>query len=100
MPNRHGSTIDGKTGKPEPPPRQCRTRPLKLDSLRAIRDEMGRVYREMRSGKIEAQVGTRLVYVLTQMREMAMAIEIDERITALEERNETDEQHHPALRAP
>ena len=41
---------------------------IALHKASSIRREMGCVYREMRSGKIEAQDGTRLVYVLDMMR--------------------------------
>ncbi|HMW17743.1 MAG TPA: hypothetical protein PK981_04015 [Accumulibacter sp.] len=77
-------TIDGKTGKPETPPRLVRVRPVKLDGMRSIRDEMARVYREARSGKIETQDATRLVFMLDKLREMTVAIEFEERITKLE----------------
>ena len=45
---------------------------------------MGRVYREMRGGKIETQEGTRLVYVLGQIGKLAELYEIEKRIIALE----------------
>jgi hypothetical protein len=41
---------------------------IALHKASNIRREMGCIYREMRSGKIEAQDGTRLVYVLDMMR--------------------------------
>lgn len=37
---------------------------IDLHNVHAVRREIGAVYREMRKGKIEAQEGTRLVYVL------------------------------------
>ena len=58
---------------------------IKLHSLRAIRDEAGRVYREMRSGKMPCQDGTRLVYVLDRIREMIVLDEFERRLEALEE---------------
>ncbi len=86
--NRHPLTIDGETGKPETLPR---VRRVKLDSLRTIRDEMARVYREARSGIIEPGDATRLVFVLDKLREMTLAIEIEERLTRLEnQENEID----------
>jgi hypothetical protein len=84
-------TIDGQTGNPGTPPRLVRVSPVKLDGMRSIRDEMGRVYREARSGKIETQDATRLVFMLDKLREMTVAIEIEERLTKLEvQENEID----------
>ncbi len=46
---------------------------IKLKTVDDVRVEMSRVYREMRSNKIEAQQGTRPVYVLSAI---TKAIEI------------------------
>lgn len=86
--NRHPLTIDGETGKPETLPR---VRRVKLDSLRTIRDEMARVYREARGGVIETQDATRFVFMLDKLREMTMTLEIEDRLTRLEnQENEID----------
>ncbi len=42
---------------------------INLHDAHAIRRELASVYRDMRSGKIEAQDGTRLAYVLNMMRQ-------------------------------
>ena len=55
-----------------------------LSTIEDLRREMGRVYREMRSGRIETQEGTRLVYVLSQIGKLAELYEIEKRISALE----------------
>ncbi|MBI5461951.1 MAG: hypothetical protein HY941_07175 [Gammaproteobacteria bacterium] len=55
--------------------------------MRAVADchrEAAKVYRDMRSGKIEPQEGTRLVYVLGQITSMITAGELERRIAALE----------------
>ena len=57
---------------------------INLSTIEDIRREMGRVYREMRARKIEAQEGTRLVYVLGQIGKLAELYEIEKRIIALE----------------
>lgn len=57
---------------------------INLSTIEDLRREMGRVYREMRSGTIETQQGTRLVYVLAQIGKLAEMYEIEKRITALE----------------
>ncbi|MBK9326069.1 MAG: hypothetical protein IPN00_06990 [Hydrogenophilales bacterium] len=61
-----------------------RTPPIKLDSLRHLRDEMGRVYREAWAGKIDTQDATRLVFVLGELRKLYEVIELEQRIDALE----------------
>ena len=63
--------------------------PLKihLKSIDDIRLEMARVYREMRSNQIEAQQGTRLVYVLSAIAKAIEVHDIEQRILLLEEKN-------------
>lgn len=84
MTNRRELTIDGESGKPIEPPRPGRTKPIKLDGLSAIRDEMGRVYREARAGKIDTADATKLTYMLWQMREMVVLLDLEQRIAQLE----------------
>lgn len=47
---------------------------LNLNDMEAVRREMARVYRDMRNGVIATQDGTRLVYVLSEMRKMFEAV--------------------------
>jgi len=82
--NRQPATVDGDTGKVILTP--ARTPPIKLDTFRNLRDEMGRVYREARAGKIQTQDATRLVFVLDKLRDVLMAMDIEKRIEALEDR--------------
>lgn len=60
--------------------------PPKIDlrDAHAIRRELGSVYRDMRSGRIESQDGTRLAYVLDQLRRCYETCELQARIEALE----------------
>ena len=60
--------------------------PPKIDlrDAQAIRREMAVVYRDMRSGKMETQDGTRLVYVLDMIRKAYETGILEERITQLE----------------
>ena len=58
--------------------------PIKLHTADDIRMEMARVYREMRSGGLETQQGTRLVYVLGELRKVYETCVIEARMTALE----------------
>jgi hypothetical protein len=52
-------TIDGRTGKPDPTPKQ-----IKLKTMDDVRLEMSRVYRDARQGRIDSQEGSRLIYML------------------------------------
>lgn len=65
------------------PPRG-RAGPIKLTNADEIRLEMVRVYREARTGKLEAQQATRLVYMLGEIRKAYETSVIERRITALE----------------
>lgn len=60
--------------------------PTKID-LRdghAIRRELGSVYRDMRSGRIETQEGTRLAYVLDMIRKAYETAVLQDRIDFME----------------
>jgi hypothetical protein len=57
---------------------------VELKKLDDIRLEAARVYRDMRSGRIATQDGTRLVYVLGQIGELVTKVELQGRIEALE----------------
>ena len=86
-PNTRLVTADTGNGNSKQPPSIVRTPPIKLDTLRHLRDELGRVYREARVGKIATQDATRLAYMLGQLREVVMAMDIESRIAALEALN-------------
>ncbi len=60
--------------------------PPKIDlrDAQAIRREMAVVYRDMRSGKMETQDGTRLVYVLDMIRKAYETGSLAERMEMLE----------------
>jgi len=77
--NRAPVTLNEKTGTIVSIP------PIKLHSLQSVRAEAGRVYRDMRTGKLPCQEGTRLVYVLDRIREMIVVDEFERRLEALEE---------------
>lgn len=68
------------------PPKRKRT---KLADCRSIRSELGRVYRQARSGEIDTTTATRLAYILDLMSRMIERGELEDRIAALEaERHE------------
>ena len=60
--------------------------PVKIDlrDSHAIRRELGAVYRDMRSGRIETQEGTRLAYVLDMIRKAYETAILQERIESME----------------
>lgn len=57
---------------------------ITLHSLACIRREMASVYRDMRTGRIEPQTGTRLIYALDKLREAFKQDVLMERIETLE----------------
>ena len=57
---------------------------IDLKSIDDVRREMARVYREMRGNVIEAQQGTRLVYVLAAIGKLIELHELEQRIQDLE----------------
>ena len=60
--------------------------PTKIDlrDSHAIRRELGAVYRDMRSGRIETQEGTRLAYVLDMIRKAYETAVLQDRIESME----------------
>lgn len=73
------TTLDGESGKVLPTPPT-----IHLKSINDVRLEMAKVYREMRNNSIEAQQGTRLVYVLSAIGKLIELHEIELRIQAIE----------------
>jgi len=57
---------------------------IDLKTIDDVRVEMARVYRDMRSGKIDTQDGTKLAYVLAQLGKLIEAGEIEKRLEAVE----------------
>jgi len=62
------------------------TPPAKIDlrDAHSIRRELAAVYRDMRSGTIESQEGTRLAYVLDMIRKAYETSVIQERLELME----------------
>jgi hypothetical protein len=56
----------------------------KLNTIKQVKNEMAKVYREMRMGMIKTADGTRLVYVLGQMSALIRDHEIERRVEMLE----------------
>ena len=55
-----------------------------LTKLEHVRDELARVYRHARTGKIETSEGTRLTYMLIALSKIIEASDLEKRIDELE----------------
>ena len=77
--------IDGVTGEVTdlPPTKGTRYR-AKLDSLGDIKREMAKLYREARSGVIDVQDSTKLVWVLQAVAKVIEGSDLEKRIEILE----------------
>jgi len=60
------------------PPRTALTR------MEHVRDELARVYRQARTGKIDTQDATKLTYILVNLSKIIEGSELEERIRVLE----------------
>lgn len=77
------TTIDNYSGDILPTP----SKKIDLANINDVRLEMASVYRSMKSGSIEAGVGSRLAYVLGQIGKMIELHDIEKRIELLETGN-------------
>lgn len=85
--NRSPATISNETQIADALPAKLpRVSPIKLSTLGEIRTELGKLYREARAGRLDTQDATRLAYLLSQLREMHLAMEIEARLFELERR--------------
>jgi len=57
---------------------------IDLKTIDDVRVEMARVYRDMRSGRLETADGTKLAYVLSQLGKLIESGELEKRLEALE----------------
>ena len=58
---------------------------LPLGTAQDVRKELARVYRAMKSGELQTQDGTRLAYVLTELRKAIETCDLERRIGELEQ---------------
>ena len=58
---------------------------IRLNDAETIRMEMARLYRDMRTGRIETQDGTRLAYVLDMVRKAHETCELQRRLEIIEQ---------------
>ena len=71
--------VEGEVIPADPAPRQ-----IKLVTAADCKREMARVYRDARTGRLDIQDGTRLVYMLSQIGKMIELNEFEKRIELLE----------------
>src|SRR5687767_6622372 len=73
--------LDPSAIEPTPPPRR-----IKLASVRGVRREMAAVYADCRQGRMDAVIGTKLVYMLVSIAKVLEASDLEQRIGVLEGR--------------
>lgn len=87
MSKRDPVEIDGITGEVDTlPPQKGKRYRCKLDSLLDIKQEMSKVYREARSGVVDVQDASRLVYMLGTIGKIVEVNDFEKRISLLEEK--------------
>ena len=76
--------IDGLTGEVEAlPPFRARYR-AKLDTVNDCKREMAKIYRECRTGDLDAIAGTKLVWILQAVAKCIESGDLEKRIELLE----------------
>lgn len=76
---KQSEVIEGEVIPAEPTAKQ-----IKLVTIMDCKREMARVYRDSRTGRIDIQDGTRLVYMLAQIGKLIEVSELENRIELLE----------------
>ena len=77
------ATIDGQTGKLIPLPKLPRV--LRLATVKEVRLELARLYREARQGKVAAADAAKFAFLLDRIRVCIVEHELEERVKVLEE---------------
>jgi hypothetical protein len=78
-----GATIDGTTGKLIPLP--ARPRMLRLATVKEVRLELARLYRDAREGKVPAADAAKYAFLLDRIRVCIVDHELEARVEKLEE---------------
>ncbi|MBV5301296.1 MAG: hypothetical protein J0649_05870, partial [Methylococcales bacterium] len=80
MSNREPVEIDGLTGEVEElPPRRGKRYRCELSTAQDVRREMAKVYRECRSNMMDAQTGTKLVWMLQGVAKVIETSDLEKR---------------------
>jgi hypothetical protein len=86
MSNLEPVIIDGVTGDVETmPPQKSKRYRCELSTVQDVRREMAKVYRECRSEIIDAQTGTKLTWMLGELRKTIELSDFEQRIEQLEQ---------------
>ena len=72
-----------KTAPPPPPPAHSR-RIGRLDRVAGVTRELGRLYRDMRMGRVSSNDGAKLAYVLSVVRQTLESGQLAERLDRIE----------------
>lgn len=86
MSNKHPVIIDNNTGAVSTLPSKVTRYRGKLDSIRDVRKEMARCYREARSGVIEVVDATKFVWMLQAVAKVIESSDLEKRIEILEQK--------------
>lgn len=82
-------TLDGEWLPANPTPSKSRGKvSIGLKKIEDVRMEMSRVYRDCRSGAIDASVGARLTFILVSIGRLIETTDMEQRIEQLENANE------------
>lgn len=85
MTDREPVEIDGVTGEvDELPPKHFRRYRAELNTAQDVKREMAKVYRECRSNLIDAQTGTKLVWMLQSIAKVIESSDLEQRVERLE----------------
>jgi hypothetical protein len=85
MSNQNPVIIDGATGECETmPPQKGKRYRCELSTIQDVRREQAKVYRECRSDMIDAQTGTKLTWMLGELRKTIELSDFEQRLEALE----------------
>src|SRR5215813_12814408 len=77
------ATIDGQTGKVIPLPKPPRV--LRLATVKEVRLELARLYREARAGKVAPADAAKFAFLLDRIRVCIVEHELEARVKLLEE---------------
>jgi hypothetical protein len=84
MANEYPVEIDGTSGEISDLPTRSPRYRCKLETMADVKREMAKVYRESRSGVIDAVVGTKLIWMLQAVGKAIETGDLEKRIELLE----------------
>lgn len=86
-----GLVLDHDSGQPLPPsPRRRRPKFVRLATINDVKDELARLYRQVRAGEVAPQDATRMGYLLNLLAGLIVDHDLEQRIEALEQQQSED----------